>query len=51
MNRKLYFIVIVICLAVTGSTLAWVFLWDDLPKKEPVRAKQVFMLNNNIRVS
>ncbi len=36
-------------LFMAGSTAAWLYLSeDDLPKKVPLRAKQVFLWHNNL---
>ena len=36
-------------LLMAGSTAAWLYLSeDDLPKKVPLRAKQVFLWHNNL---
>ena len=41
MRKKAYIIIIALITAVTGSAMAWYYYWDDMPKKVPVRAKQV----------
>ncbi|BBB92944.1 MAG TPA: hypothetical protein PKA28_02085 [Methylomusa anaerophila] len=42
-NNKILILVVFILMLVTGSTIAWVYYFNsDLPKKIPVRAKQVF---------
>lgn len=30
-----------------GSTIAWLYFSPDMPKKTPLRAKQVFLWHNN----
>lgn len=41
MNKKVCIIIITLITAVTGSAMVWYYYWDDMPKKVPVRAKQV----------
>ncbi|XEQ93054.1 hypothetical protein SCACP_19060 [Sporomusa carbonis] len=35
-------------LLIAGSAAAWLYWGDDLPKKTPLRAKQVFLWHNNL---
>lgn len=43
MSIKIILVVTLMLLLVTGSTLAWIIIWDDLPKKTPIRARQVLL--------
>ncbi|GBG55006.1 hypothetical protein SPFL3102_01122 [Sporomusaceae bacterium FL31] len=45
MKLKIVIIVCMLCLAVTGSTIAWLYFWGDFPKKSPIRAKQVYLID------
>lgn len=45
MKYKMILIVCVLCLVVTGSTIAWLYFWDQIPKKTPIRAKQVYLID------
>lgn len=45
MRQKLYFIILMLCLVITGSTMAWLYFDYELPKKSPVRAKQVYLID------
>jgi hypothetical protein len=44
--KSIIFLFIVFLLMVT-STAAWLYFSPDLPKKAPLRAKQVFLWDNN----
>lgn len=46
MKRKIVLIICMLCLVVTGSTFAWLYLWGDFPKKAPIRAKQVYLIDS-----
>ncbi|HWR09255.1 hypothetical protein [Sporomusa sp.] len=35
-------------LLMAGSTAAWLYFEADLPKKAPIKAKQVFLWHNNL---
>ncbi|QDR80776.1 hypothetical protein [Sporomusa termitida] len=35
-------------LLMAGSTAAWLYFEADLPKKTPIKAKQVFLWHNNL---
>ena len=35
-------------LLMAGSTAAWLYFDTDLPKKTPIKAKQVFLWHNNL---
>lgn len=41
----LYLFLVFILMA--SSTVAWLYFSSDLPKKAPLRAKQVFLWHNN----
>lgn len=41
MSKKIILVITIMLLVVSGSALAWVILGDDLPKKAPIRARQV----------
>jgi hypothetical protein len=45
MKYKMILIFCMLCLVVTGSTIAWLFFWDQFPKKTPIRAKQVYLID------
>nr|WP_173812514.1 hypothetical protein [Dendrosporobacter quercicolus]NSL46557.1 hypothetical protein [Dendrosporobacter quercicolus DSM 1736]SDL55651.1 hypothetical protein SAMN04488502_101189 [Dendrosporobacter quercicolus] len=47
MRRKLTLMIIMLCLAVTGSTMAWLYFGYEFPKKSPVRAKQVHYIDTS----
>ncbi|SDD37145.1 hypothetical protein [Sporomusa acidovorans] len=38
---------IILFMMVAGSTAAWLYFGSDIPKKAPLRAKQVFLWHNN----
>lgn len=38
---------IILFLMIAGSTAAWLYFSSDIPKKAPLRAKQVFLWHNN----
>ncbi len=38
---------LLIFLVMAGSTIAWLYFSPDLPKKAPLRARQVFLWHNN----
>lgn len=40
-TKRLYIILFFISLAITGSIAAWFYVWEDMPKKLPTKAKQV----------
>lgn len=37
----------IVFLVMAGSTAAWLYFSSDIPKKTPLRAKQVFLWHNN----
>ncbi|MDF2572202.1 MAG: hypothetical protein K0R55_3806 [Sporomusa sp.] len=39
----------IVFLLMAGSTAAWLYFDSDLPKKAPLRAKQVFLWHNNLK--
>lgn len=41
------FYLFLVFLIMAGSTAAWLYFSTDLPKKPPLRAKQVFLWHNN----
>jgi hypothetical protein len=41
--RRLYIILFFLCLAISGSVAAWFYIWEDMPKKSPTKAKQVYI--------
>jgi flagellar basal body-associated protein FliL len=49
-DKKVSIFMLVVVLACSGSILAWFYFSNDLPKKMPVRAKQVFRVSeyNNL---
>ncbi|QJW47639.1 hypothetical protein HA075_18870 [bacterium BFN5] len=47
MKLKIVIILGMLCLAVTGSTIAWLYFWGDFPKKSPIRAKQVYLMDKS----
>lgn len=42
MHRKIFITALTLSVIITGSTLAWIYYNDELPKKSPIRAKQVY---------
>lgn len=46
LDKKRY-IIIALIVALGSSIFTWLFLYGDFPHQNPVRAKQVFHLNNN----
>ncbi len=42
---------LLVFLVMAGSTIAWFYFDSDLPKKIPLRAKQVFLWHNNVEIS
>lgn len=43
LRRRIYIILFFLCLAITSSVAAWVYIWEDIPKKSPTKAKQVYL--------
>ena len=43
--KKLFMLTFAIFLILAGSAAAWFFFWHDLPKKTPLRAKQVMLFH------
>jgi hypothetical protein len=49
MNSKFIFLTLLaIFILLTGSAAAWIYFQPDIHKKDPIRAKQVF-INGGIR--
>ncbi|SDF25352.1 hypothetical protein [Sporolituus thermophilus] len=44
-GKKLFMLTFAIFLILAGSAAAWFFFWHDLPKKTPLRAKQVMLFH------
>ncbi|VBB07986.1 Hypothetical protein LUCI_3251 [Lucifera butyrica] len=42
-NRKIFIILLAVCLVALTSTMALFYYWEDVPKKAPMRAKQVLL--------
>lgn len=49
--RRLYIILFLLCLAITSSVAAWLYIWDDMPKKTPTKAKQVYFSPSRDNIS
>jgi hypothetical protein len=49
-DKKVSIFMLLVVLVCSGSILAWFYFSNDLPKKMPVRAKQVFRVTeyNNL---
>lgn len=48
--KKMY-IFIAVLLAISGSIVTWVLFYGDLPHNSPIRAKQVFYIDNTRHTS
>lgn len=46
-NFKGIIYLFILFLLMAGSTAAWLYFSSDIPKKTPLRAKQVFLWHNN----
>lgn len=47
LKLKGIFFLLLVFMLMAGSTAAWLYFSTDLPKKPPIRAKQVFLWHNN----
>lgn len=45
--RKMVVFTLALLVAIAGSAAVWLFIWNDLPKKTPIRAKQVFQYDKH----
>lgn len=48
LKQKTYFLVLLTVLFAMSGTLAWLYFFDDMPKKSPTRARQVMLLDMRI---
>lgn len=47
-KQKTYFLVLLTVLVAMSGTLAWLYFFDDIPKKSPARARQVMLFDTSI---
>ncbi len=47
MCYKKKYIVMIACLAISGSVLTWMLLYGDFSRELPIRAKQVFYMSES----
>jgi hypothetical protein len=47
MFDKKRYIIIALIVALSSSIFTWLFFYSDYPHQTPVRAKQVFYMNDN----
>ncbi|MGI6093170.1 MAG: hypothetical protein GX348_02905 [Veillonellaceae bacterium] len=45
MGKKAIWAILTVCLVLSASLLTWCYFQVDVPRKSPVRAKQVFNIN------
>lgn len=48
LKQKTYFLVLLTVLFAMSGTLAWLYFFDDFPKKSPTRARQVMLIDTSI---
>lgn len=44
-EKKIYVIFLIVGLLVAGSTFTLLYFWADMQRKTPIRAKQVFYID------
>lgn len=46
-TKRLYVAILAITFLITGSAVTWLVMYNHLPKKTPLRAKQVIVIPSN----